>query len=1140
MLRPFNLFRGYALIAGLLLLSQCVQAQTAQITGQVVDPSNATVPSATVDVTDPQIGIKREVQTNSDGYFMVPLLPRGRYEVRIQKGGFKSISHPGITLDEGQVLRLDFALAVGDTQQTVEVTGAAPVLDTVTSNVSSVITSNKILQLPLMNRNVTELTELVPTVVPLGGASFHGLPVSSASQGQMSIGGGAPASNSYLIDGIAADNVATGNTNVFLSIDAVEEFRVIARNPSAEYGREGGGVVLMYSKSGTEAFHGSGYEYVRTTDMNANDFFSNRAGLPRPNSNLNQWGATFGGPLIKNKTFFFFNYEGFNLNSATNVTRTVPTLLQLSGNFQGTTDTKGNQVVIYDPLTTAPSGSGYTRTAFPNNQIPAGRISPVAQAMLKYLPPPNQPGIGSTGTNNFFAQGSVPQHKRIYGLKIDHNFSAAQRLAVRFTRDQSYYPNGPNYYGLPVEPLQGQNTLTRYSTAINDTWALKPTFLLELRAGMNKYGISAVAPSAGYAISSLGLPTALQSQLQTQLFPAVTASGITSFGLSYAVPFNQGNYGYTYGGTVTQPRGTHALKYGGEYRVYQLNNNQRTGFPLNLQFDAGFTQGPNPNTSGTNIGSGLASLELGYPNSSTTGTLYATAAYTVKYGALFLQDDWKLTRKLTVNAGLRWDFEGPYTDRHNAMANFDPRATYSVNNVALVGEVTYPGTSGIPRGVRNPSWVHFAPRLGLAYQLFNNTVVHAAYGLYYLPTTGNNVTLGRSGFDQTTAVVNTNAAIEGGFYPTITLSNPFPSGLLPPPGSTGGPASGAGTAVSATGRWLGTGYSQQFSLNIQQQLPEQVKVEVGYAGNQGEHLQAVRQFQYLPFSVAQQYTVAQLQAAVPNPYCAIEASGLICNASTSRSQMLTKYPQFTSVSVLDNWPKSFYNAFTVSVQRRFPQGLDVSSSYTFSKLLDTNIGNGSSAGGLGGSNTVQDWDNLRAERSISTLNLPHRLIAAVLYPLPFFKSGSRLERAVLGGWEPTGILTLQSGNPIGVTTAVGNPPFAGSRPNLIGNPKPQNQSISQWLNSAAFSVAAAETPGTAPRNLSSVRTDAYFDLDVSLLKGFQLTERVNLQFTAEASNVTNTTIFGQPGTGFGSTTFGVVTADVSSPRNIQLGFKAIF
>ncbi|WP_321473895.1 TonB-dependent receptor [uncultured Paludibaculum sp.] len=1127
---------GKSVLALVLLgLSPAAWSQTAQITGRVSDPTDASVPGATITIRNTETGIQRDAESNSEGYFVAPLLTRGAYEIRVQQTGFKPVVRSKITLDEGQVLRLDFRLELGNVQEAVEVTAAAPVLEKETSSISTVINRDKILQLPVLNRNITQLTALVPTVVPLGGKNFNALPVSSANQGSMSIGGGPSTSNNYQVDGIAAANVATGNTNMYLSLDAVEEFRVITRNPSAEYGRTGGGVVLMISKSGTNEFHGSMYEYFRNTVLNANDFFSNRAGKSRADTKLNQWGATFGGPLIKQKTFFFFNYEGFQLRSAANVTRTVPTTDQREGNFQGTLDATGRQVLIYDPLTTSLRGGSYARDPFPNNAIPSSQISPVARAILKYLPSGNQAGIAGTGANNFYGQGSTPQNKRIYGIKVDHNFNNQQRISARYTHDNSTYPYGPKYYGLPAEPLQDENSLPRDSAVVTYTNVLTPRLLLEVRAGLNKYGIDSVSPSEGFSIASLGLPANLEAQMQRKLFPTINISDITTFGGPNPSPFRQGNYASTAGGSLTQIFGRHTMKYGTEWNLFRLNNTQRTDAPLTLSFNRGFTQGVSPNTTGTNIGSGMASFLLGWTGSG-TGSINATSTYSIKTQALFVQDDWKLTRKLTLNLGLRWEHEGPYTDRFNAMTNFDPSKQFTANGIALVGGLSFPGDKGFDRGVRETSWRDFQPRFGFAYQLDANTVLRGGYGLYFLPTTGNNITMGRSGFDQNTGVVATNASTQGGFYPVAPLSNPFPNGLIPALGAGGGETAGIGTGISATGRWLQRGNSQQFNFNVQRQLPGQFMLEVGYAANRGAGMQANRAFHYLPFSVAKQYTAAQLQSAVSNPYCSLVQPGLICNPTVQLSSLLNTYPQFNSVSVLDNWGDSIYHALTVTGQRRVAPGLTMLLSYTFSKLLDNNEGGVT----LGGSNGVQDWEHINLERGISALNLPQRAVATVLYDLPFGKRGARLYRALAGGWQVNGILTLQSGSPIGVTTAAGGKLFAGSRPNLVGDPRPADPTIDRWLNAAAFVVADERSPGNAPRNLTNIQTDGLQNLDVSVLKSFFLTERVHAQFRAEASNVTNTPTFGSPGTGFGSSTFGVVTSTVSDPRNMQLALKLVF
>jgi hypothetical protein len=1098
------------------------------------------VAGAAVTVRNTDTTIARETQTNSDGYFVAPLLPRGAYEVAVRYTGFKPILRSNLNLDEGQVLRVDFELQVGDVKDAIEVSATAPALEKDTGMMSTVISSQEIEQLPMLDANIIGLTALVPTVRPLNGAAFDSLPISSSSAGRMSIAGGPPGSNNYQIDGIAAENAATGNMSVFLMPDSVQEFRVIARNPSAEFGRTGGGAVLVISKSGTNQFHGSAYEYLRNTKLNANAFFTNRAGLSRADTKINQWGATFGGPLIRQKTFFFANYDGIEQRAEGEVTRSVPTAAQRTGDFQGTQDTLNRQVAIYDPLTTRAEASGYTRDPFPSNTIPADRISPIARAILRYLPMPTQAGIGATGGNNFYARGSTPTTKRVYGIKVDHNFNANRRISVRYTHDTSFLWVGPSYYGPIAENNANQGTLPRLSTALNFTNVLRPNLLLELRAGMNQYSIRNVLPpeGEGFGISTLGFPAALQAQMQLLMFPSISIANMTAFGPSSS-PYRQGNYQHTYGGSLTHVFGTHTMKYGAEFRMYQVNNTQRNNVPMALSFSAGFTQGPNPNLSGTNVGSGMATFLLGFPSSG-TGSISAASTYTIKHGGFFAQDDWKVTPRLTLNLGLRWEIEGPYTDRYNAMTNFDPQAKYTVSGISLVGGLTYPGTNGLPRGVRDVSMRDFQPRFGFGYHLFRKTVVHGGYGLFFLPTTGNNITLGRSGFDMNTTLIATDAGVVGGFLPVATLANPFPKGLAPALGAAGGPASGVGTAVSGTARWLRRGYVHQFNFEIQQELPSNTMLGVGYAANRGTGLQAARSYDYVPFSVRQQYTAPQLQAPTPNPYCGLMQPGLICTANTTLYGLLDAYPQFTSATVLDNWPDSIYHALTVKVTRRFTKSLTMLVSYAFSKLLDNNSGNGTVNLADGGSGSVQDWDNLRLERAVSQLNAPHRVVATVLYNVPLGKTGPAPIRALIGKWQINAIVSQWSGDPIGVSISSGARLYAGSRPNLIGDPKPSDQSIDHWLNPAAFTVSAERSPGNAPRNLSRVLTDWRKDLTLSLLKNFQVTERWKLQFRAAANNLTNTPVFGQPGTGLGSSNFGVVASTVNSPRRVQFGLKLLF
>lgn len=1132
-----------------LFFSISAYAQTAQVTGRVVDASQAVIPGATVSVTNTETGIERAATTNNEGYFTVPLLPRGIYRVSASKTGFKAIARPGLSLDEGQILRLDLTLEPGEVQEAIEIAGTAPLLENSTPTMSTVISNQKITQLPLLNRNIITLAALSPAVRPVG--AFGGLPVSSFDGARMSISGGQPATNNLMIDGIAAENFTSGGLNIFLSVDATEEFRIVTRNPSAEYGRTGGGVVNIVSKSGTNEYHGSLYEFHRNRALNAGNFFFNRNRLPgqkKAQFTLNQWGATLGGPVWLPKvydghkrTFFFFNYEAFELREAQAATRTVPTALQRQGDFRGTLDAQGRQVMIYDPATTRPNpaGAGFIRDVVScngvQNVICANRIHPVAKAILDYYPLPNAVGT-ITGGNNFFGLASVPQKKRIYGGKVDHNFTPSRRLSGRYTYDYTFRGDA-NFYANDAEINTSALPFDRSSISLNYTDALSPNLVFEAKAGLNRYAPNRLTRSLGLDFSKLGFNSLINSQSQLGQFPRINIGDFTAIGSDQGDQLVQANNSYTYGGAFTQTLTKHTLKYGVEYRVYQLNNTQGVG-SFTLNFDRGFNQGPTPQTTGINIGNGLASFLLGAPSGGSLGRS-ATSTYTVKNLATYLQDDYKLTPKLTLNLGLRWDFEGGLTDRFNALTNFDPSLKAQVGTVPVTGGLIFPGTGGLDRGIREASYKDFQPRLGFAYQLFNKTVVRGGYGIYHLPTSGIFVTAGRTGFDQSTPILATDAAINGGFSPIANLANPWANGIILPTGSRGGPTTGVGTGFGANLRTMKRGYSQQGNFNIQQELPGAFLVEFGYSLNRGVSLPTTRTFDYLPFAVRRANSVADLQASVANPFFGAITIGGLANRNVQRQSLLDTLPQYSGGSGFDSWGASTYHAMTIKVERRFIQGLSVLAAYTWSKWIDNTLGtNGFSDGG---SESVQDWDNLAAERSISSNNLPHRLTVSSLYDLPFAKSSGGLLKALAGGWQINGILTLQSGNPIGVTVGAGNRPFAGSRPNLIGDPDPgDSRTLDNWFNRAAFELPAERTPGTGPRNLPNYYTDGFFSLDLAMHKNIAVTEKLRLQFRAEAFNFTNTPTFGQPGTGFGSGTFGVITSTVSNARQVQLGLKLLF
>jgi hypothetical protein len=1121
------------LIGLLLNLAAVLPAQTAQITGRVTDSSGAIVVGAKVVVTNTETGVRREVQSNDDGYYTAPLLLRGQYTVQAAQAGFKEFIRSGLTLDEGRALRLDLQLEVGQVTERVEVSGAAPLLETERPTVSTVIPSQRILDMPTVGRNPLQFALLVPGVRAVG--SYGDLPVSAFGGGRASIGGGAVATNNYMVDGIAAETFTSGSMQNPLSVDATEEFRLVVRNPTAEYGRTGGGIMNLVSRSGTNEYHGSAYNFLRNKVLRANDFFSNRARRVRPPLTFNQWGATFGGPIKKDKTFFFFNYEEFKQRTLATTTRTVPTDPQRTGDFSKTLTSAGALVQIYDPFSTRTdpaNPANRIRDAFAGNVIPASRLSPQAVAMLGYYPKANTVGVARTNANNFFGSASSPLDKQIFGLRLDHYLNGSRRLAGRYTWDKTTQ-GVPNFFDNIAEPQTSDLPLQRHSAFISYSDALRPNLLLDSRAGLNMYLPNRVTRSFGFDLTKLNMPARVNSYMQVPSFPALTASDISGLGIT-GDQLVQSNKSFSYLANVTWLSGKHSFKFGNENRLYQFNNTQ-SAQGMSLGFSRGFTQGPNPNAAGAASGFGTASFLLGTPSSGSVG-FGAPVTETVKNFAFYAMDDWKVTPTLTLNLGLRWEYEGGITDRFDMISNFDPSAAYTINGVATRGGLAFPAVNGLSRGHRDAEWTNWQPRLGFAWQVRPRTVVRGGYGISYLPTTGIYVGLDANGFSLNTPLVS---SVDGGFTPNETLMNLFPNGRLAPIGSSQGAQSLLGQGIAGNLRDIRRGYSQQWGLTIQKELQGNWLVEAGYMGNRGVHLPSRRTFDYLPQQF--QGLGTQLQRLVDNPFYGVIPSNLaLGQRQVTRASLLDTYPQFGGAVGYATMADSVYHAATLRVEKRFSQGLSLLLAYTFSKLIDNNQGAGGSGFIESGDERVRNWDNLGAERSVSSNDLPQRLVISTSYELPFGKTGPGYVRQIIGGWQVNAIASFQSGNTIAILQ--NGTAFGSSKPNVIGDPSLSDPTIAMWMNKAAFSNAPAFTFGNVARNLPRTRSDGWNNLDLSLMKNFPITERFKLQFRAEAFNLTNTPTFGNPAGNIDAGSFGTVTgyAANAGPRNIQLALKLYF
>ncbi len=1126
------------------------QLITGTVTGTVMDESAAVVAGANLRLTNEGTGVSQLAKSDEAGNFRFLLLPSGTYRIEASSPGFKTFRREGIIVEVDRSVAVPVSLQVGSVTDTVEVQGGTPLLETTTSTLGAIMDQKKVEDLPLNGRNPMGLANLIPTVRGIG--YFSGQVLSSWRLAAVSIGGGYPLANGYLVDGIANDKMINSGPMTFFTVDATQEFKVETNAMSAEFGRTGGGIISIVSKSGTNNFHGSLFDYLRNDKLNANDFFGNKAGRPRGAVRVNQFGATLGGPIKHEKLFFFANYEGYRERRFQQKTVTSPTALERSGDFSDTRMQNGALITIYDPTTTVtdPASPGrYRRTAFANNVIPVSRLSAAGRNVLTYYPTSNLPGLPFTHAQNLFLQAGTPIDKEDIGIRMDYNLTTTRRLSGRYSWDSLDW-SFANFFGNVAE-VDGRHVLIpRHGAFLQYTDALTPTLLMDAKIGFNRQFEHFTTPSAGFDITKLGLPASFKAAAQSGrgfeggVFPRFSVADLDTFGNANAA----GNPSVTGSASValTKIRGPHSIKTGFEHRLYSRNDYGADAATGNFTFNRGFTQGPDPQQGSPAGGYGVASLLLGTPGSGLAG-ITTDSTTSLRTEALFLQDDWTATSRLTLNLGLRWEYEGVPTDRYNVFSNFDPSVASPLKapGLDLRGGLVFPGANGLDRGLTEQHFHDFGPRFGFAYRTSRKMVVRGGYGILYIPTTGGDYT--RTGFNRRTPMVTT---LDNGLTPMNRLDNPFPTGLDQPSGSTLGALTGVGADVSGQLRNVQRGYSQQWNLTVQYEPLPNWLVEAAWVGNHGTRLLMLsRALNVLPDQYLAMGT--QLTQSVSNPFAGIIATGPLSFPTVTRRQLLLPFPQFTSAGVSGGVTggysflgNSIYHAFALKVEKRFSRGFSLLAAYTKSKLIDDGQNLAEVRPGATNTTLVQNWNNLRGERAKSVQDVPQRLVLTALWDVPLGRSGSALYRRILGGWQLNAITTIESGTPISLGL---NTPIAGSlgnRPNVVPGAKAKidNPTLSRWFNTDAFAPPPAFTFGNVSRTLPDIHSDGLFNLDLSVFKNIPIRERWKLQFRAEAFNFTNTPTFDTPGRIFGSATFGVVTATAFNPkpREIQLALRLLF
>jgi len=1152
-----------ALPFAIALSSAFGQTFTGSISGLVTDPLGAVLADAAITVTDLGRNTSVRSTTNEAGFYLVGELSPGMYRVTAEKQGFRKYTVDSLPLSTQQKVALNIAMELGTLTENVQVTAQAQLVESTTSTLGAVVENKRIVDLPLNGRNVYNLAALVPGVFMI--RQLTGIS-DTFTTNRFIVNGGQESTSDILLDGVTATvshNISTiPAVSAIPSIEGIQEFKIQTNAYSAEYGRSGGGLVTLVTKSGTNEFHGSMFEFLRNSVLDANNFFANRAGRSLASFKRNQFGASGGGPIIlpkiyngKDRTFIFGIYEGQRILAASTAQHTLPTDLERVGNFSQTLTNTGATKIIFDPFTTRanPDQPGrFLRTPFPGNVIPTGRLNPVALAAQKYYPQPNAVGLPFTRQNNFVVQAAYPQPQDRIEFKADHNLNERQRMFGRLTYMDSIYSK-PNFWGNIADPGCCDPMNQRLiNAALDYTQMLSPTSVLNIRYGLGRVSGNRVPWSSsldgvgGFEVASLGLPASIDRISNHRVFPTITIQDYTQIGPNGGDIYFMGDTSHSMIVNLSKITGRHSLKFGADIRINFVNYGQLGTPSGGFNFDRVMTQGPDPRTPTAVGGIGYASYLLG-TGSSGSISHQIRPANANRYYAVYAQDDFKATRKLTFNVGLRWDFEGGVTERYDYLAAIDPLVKSPLSDktgLDLRGGYLFAGDSLGRRPIRDTSMRQINPRLGLVYELNSKTVIRSGYGVFFgLPSYAASSGYTSAAFQSSTPWLTS----LDGITPHHSFSDPFPNGYNLARGRADGLLTQIGQSLS--GGWpsaLKPVYNQQWNFNIQRSVGRDMVFEIAYAGNKGTRLALSTNLNQLHPSLLSLGDA--LLAQVPNPFFGLIDVGTLAQPTVQRGQLLRPYPHWNGVSATNAaFGNSNYHALQTRFEKRFSQGFSLLASYTFSKTLSDG------ADGLWNNNGAQifrNWYCRSCDYSISSYDQPHRFVTNVTYELPLGRgkmlgaNWNSVVNALLGQWQVNGILTLSEGQPLRFTNAQ-NTSFSlggGQTPDVTGvNPNlGSKRTIDRWFDTAQFSQPRNFTFGTMARSTAHLRNAGATNLDFSVFKGFRIKERVGIELRGEAFNVTNTPLFGNPGTIVNTPTFGVVTSQENSPRQIQLGLKILF
>ena len=1077
------------------------QAVTGTMIGRITDGSGAVVPGVTVTLTNTGTKLTRVVTTDTDGEYTAPSLPPGRYTIVAEIPGFKSVTMPDVALGVDQRLRMDLKLEVGALTESITIEGTSPLVQTSSSELGTTVQEEQIQTLPLNGRNFVSLTRTVPGVSRgIPGANIDGAgSLAWRASASFSANGQRPRDNNYMLDGVDNNETWLQTVVLFPSVDALDQFKLQTSTYSAEFGRSLGGVVNLQIKSGTNVLHGSGFEFLRNDAFDANNFFNNRAGRPKPDFSQHQFGGTLGGPVFRDRTFFFTNYQGLRIRQGQTYLSTVPSEKMRSGDFS-----EINRI-IYDPLTNQP---------FAGNVIPESRWDPAARNILQQLyPAPNTAGTrGATGQtiSNYLINPTLERQDNQYDLKVDHTLTSANRFFIRHSYEKTHrklpatleHGDAGNTFGA------GDGNVTAQGLAFNDTHTFSPRWLNEFRFGWSsvKFFMTPIdfrqnlAEKVGIPGVNLNEATSALSQITFQ------NGGARNLGSNGNQPLITNQNDFQFFDNVTWARGRHTLKSGGSLtlRSREILNADlivgQFGFNQNLTSNCAGVVGPC--TLNTSTGFDVASFLLGY-GSIKDRRLFDAKTYTEKRPeiAAYVQDDIRMTSKLTLNAGLRWDLFVPWLEVDDRQSNFDP----STGRFVVASPDAVIDGIKVGRYLQTYSRRDFGPRFGFAYDLTGSgrTVVRGGYGIFWNFTPG-----GTSSSKAQNPPFLQSTTLTTNFGTTLKLSG----GLPPPPGVDPNRAP-AGTTRSIFDVNFRDGYAHNFNVNVQRQFGSKYMVEVAYSGSRSRQMMLKGDPNQAP------PVVGVTDQNVNRPYATI-------------SPALRTLGQAQSRGFVD------YNGLLVKFQRRFANRFSFLNAYTYGRAIDLNSDND-------GTVTLTNVYDPEYNRGPADYDVTHTFSSSWTYEIPWASN------TLYGGWELAGLLYLRSGLPFTVTqTQSVLSTGTGNRPNRVcsGTLSSGDRSIDRWYDTSCF-VPPADTTGTygsSGRNI--MRGPGQFNIDASLIKNTRV-GHVEHELRIEAFNVLNHPQFAQPNGQIGNAAVGRISAMLSNPscalcgtteRQIQLAMKVKF